>query len=226
MRTKILKITFVLILGIFILPIIINFILILPTPFDLNTIGDEIEWLSFWGTYLGGIIGALVSFTILYLTLLHNKKEAEIERTNNRLLQLQQALSERLSDINFVPLHINTSHDISPSTEIERLNLLFGTYQQKMFTAKFIYENDENEFARQFYKEYSKFIILYCNQICSLKKILENNSDDMKSLIDEQVNNLSIAQIALFDSVNGAALKYFESEKEKLATLKISFYKI
>lgn len=195
----------------------------LPTPFDLNTIGNEVEWLSFWGTYLGGIIGALVSFTILYFTLLHNKKEAEVERTNNRLLQLQQALSERLSDINFVPLHINTSHDINPSTEIERLNLLFGTYQQKMFTAKFTYENDENEFAKQFYKAYSNFIMFYCNQIYSLKKILESNSDDMKSLINEQIDNLSIAQVAFFDSVNGAALKYFESEKGKLATLKTGY---
>ena len=89
-----------------------------------------------------------------------------------------------------------------------------------MFTAKFIYENDENEFAKQFYKEYSDFIIFYCNQIYSLKKILASKSDDIKSLIDEQVNNLSIIQFTFFKSVNDTALKYYESEKEKLKKIK------
>lgn len=205
---------------ILIIPIVINFLLMLPTPFKLNVLGSKEDWLSFWGTYIGGIIASSVSFVILYLTLLHNKKEAEIERANNKLTQLKKDLSERLSDINFVPLHINTSHNINPSTEIERLNLLFGIYQQKMFTAKFIYENDENEFAKQFYKAYSDFIILYCNQIYSLKKILASKSDDIKSLIDEQVNNLSIIQFTFFKSVNDTALEYYESEKEKFELLK------
>ena len=61
------------ILGILIIQIIINYVLLIPIPFNLPIIGNNVDWLSFWGTYLGGIIGAFVSFTILYLTLLHNK---------------------------------------------------------------------------------------------------------------------------------------------------------
>ena len=41
-----------------------------------------------------------------------------------------------------------------------------------------------------------------------------------KSLIDEQVNNLSIIQFTFFKSVNDTALKYYESEKEKFELLK------
>ena len=75
---------------ILIIPIAINFLLMLPTPFKLNVLGSKEDWLSFWGTYIGGIIASSVSFVILYLTLLQNKKEAEIERANNKLTQLKK----------------------------------------------------------------------------------------------------------------------------------------
>ena len=42
----------------------------------------------------------------------------------------------------------------------------------------------------------------------------------IKSLIDEQVNNLSIIQFTSFKSVNDTALEYYESEKEKFELLK------
>ena len=225
MKIKIFIKVFLIILGIFILPIIINYVLIIPTPFDLNIIGDEIDWLSFWGTYLGGVIGAFVSFLILYFTLLHNKKEAEIERANNILLQLKKDLSERLSDVNYMPLYINTYNDINISVEIERLNVLQGVYQQKMLTAKFMYENDKNEFAKQFYDAYYKFILVYCGNITTIRKILTDgdNKDDMLRRINETINSFSMFQLKSFEIVNDAALKYYQSEKEKLELLKISF---
>lgn len=226
MKTKIPKIAFLLILvGIFLLPIIMNCLLLLPTPFNLKTIGSEVEWLSFWGTYLGGIMGACVSFTILYMTLIHNRKEAEVERTNNRLLQLKKDLSERLSDINYMQLNINISKDTDISSEINRLNVLFGKYQQKLYTAKFVYENDENKLAKQFYEAYSNFILLYCQMINCFKQILMsgNDKEEMQRLISEQLNKLSISQLASFKLVNMAALDYYKSEEDRLIFLKTSF---
>ena len=226
MKTKIPKIAFLLILvGIFLLPIIMNSLLLLPTPFNLKTIGSEVEWLSFWGTYLGGIMGACVSFTILYMTLIHNRKEAEVERTNNRLLQLKKDLSERLSDINYMQLNINISKNTDISSEINRLNVLFGEYQQKLYTAKFIYENDENKLAKQFYKAYYEIIVFYCARINCFKQILTsgNDNEEMRRLLSEQINNLSISQLASFKLVNDAALDYYNSEEDRLNRLKTSF---
>lgn len=224
MKIKIFKKVSVFILGIFLLPIIINYVLIIPTPLGLNIVGSEIDWLSFWGTYLGGIIGAFVSFTILYLTLLHNKKEAEIERVNNALSQLKKDLSERLSDINYMPLYINIYSDIDTTAEIERLNVLQGIYQQKMFTARFIYENGDNEFAKQFYDAYSKFIFLYDQQINTFKQILLNeDKNEIKILVLDEIKKLPITQYVCFKSVNDTALKYYQSEKKNLELLKTGF---
>lgn len=225
MKADLKKKIFFIILGIIFLPIIINYVLMLPTPFNFPIIGSNVDWLSFWGTYLGGIIGAFVSFTILYLTLLHNKKEAEIERGNDRLLQLKKELSERLSDIDYMPLYIVVSDDINLSSEIERLNLLFGIYQRKLYTAKFIYQNDKNELSKHFYEAYSKFILLFEQQTMTLKDILNSkkSKDEIKLLVEKEIQKLSSIQLVSVLSVNEAALKYYNSEKEKLDLLKSRF---
>ena len=51
---------FFIILGIIFLPIIINYVLMLPTPFNFPIIGSNVDWLSFWGTYNYGIYNQLL----------------------------------------------------------------------------------------------------------------------------------------------------------------------
>lgn len=195
----------------------------IPTPFNLKIVGDSVEWLSFWGTYVGGIIGASVSFVILFLTLIHNKKEAEIERSNNRLMQLKRDLSERISDVNFMPLSINAYNEINIPSEIDRLNILARIYEQKCCVAKFVYGNDESELAKQFYETYYKFILHFGLLTNNLKDILtdKNNMGKLEQSIEEFNKILLMNQYSHFKSVNNAALKYYESEKEKLELLKI-----
>lgn len=211
------KIICFIILGIIVLPIIINYVLILPTPFNSSIIGSNVDWLSFWGTYIGGIIGASASFLILYLTLRHNKKAAETERKHNELLQLKKDLAERLSDVNFMPLHLDASNEINVQHEISRLNMLYEIYGQKCSTAKFIYENDENELAKLFYRSFHNFTIHFGMEINNLKKILtdEKNKDKLKQSIKKYNDKLLINQCFHSTSVNEAALKFYEfKEKE------------
>ena len=189
----------------------------LPAPFNFPIIGSNVDWLSFWGTYIGGIIGASVSFLILYLTLLHNKNEAKIDRKHNELLQLKKDLSERLSDVNFMPLHIDASNEVNVKSEISRLNMLYETYGQKCSTAQFIYNNDENELAKQFYEAYSRFTLHFGLLINNLKNILisEKDKEKLKYLIEEYNNKLLKNQCFHSTSVNEAALKFYEfKEKE------------
>lgn len=213
------------ILGILIIPIIINYVLQIPIPFNFPIIGSNVDWLSFWGTYIGGILGAFASFIILYLTLRHNRNEAEIERKSNQLLQLKKDLAERLSDVNFMPLHIDASNEINVHNEISRLNMLYEIYGQKCSSVQFLYNNDENELAKQFYGAYSKFTLHFGVEINNLKYILTNEKDKnkLKQSIEEYNDKLLINQCFHSTSVNEAALKYYESEKEKLVLLKSSF---
>ena len=50
---------------ILIIPIIINLLILSPSFFEY--IGTGIDWLSFWGGYLGAIISAGVAFVILHI---------------------------------------------------------------------------------------------------------------------------------------------------------------
>lgn len=213
------------ILGILIIPIIINYVLLIPIPFNFPIIGSNVDWLSFWGTYIGGILGAFASFIILYLTLRHNRNEAEIERKSNQLLQLKKDLAERLSDVNFMPLHIDASNEINVHNEISRLNMLYEIYGQKCSSVQFLYNNDENELAKQFYGAYSKFTLHFGVEINNLKYILTNEKDKnkLKQSIEEYNDKLLINQCFHSTSVNEAALKYYESKKEDLNHLKTGF---
>lgn len=63
---------------IILIPITINFVLLIPAFVPI--VGDSTEWLSFWGAY----ISATVAFVILYIQRKDNKDENE----KNRKLQL------------------------------------------------------------------------------------------------------------------------------------------
>lgn len=81
------------ILVIMSLPIMLNFILIIPA--FTKVVGNDAEWLSFWSGYLGAIISSIAAFVILYvqrrdneLQNTQNRVENQKENENNRHLQL------------------------------------------------------------------------------------------------------------------------------------------
>ena len=63
-------------------PIVINYILLIPTIGPV--VGDNTHWLSFWGSYLAALIPSAGAFLILYLQREDNHQENE----QNRKLQI------------------------------------------------------------------------------------------------------------------------------------------
>lgn len=63
-------------------PVIINKVLLMPIISDI--VGDNTDWLSFWGSYLGAIISSTIAFIILLVQREDNHKENE----QNRELQI------------------------------------------------------------------------------------------------------------------------------------------
>ena len=63
---------------ILLLPFVINFILLIPAFSPI--VGENTDWLSFWGGYLGAIISAGVAFAILHI----QRKDNEEDNKNNR----------------------------------------------------------------------------------------------------------------------------------------------
>ena len=58
-----------------VLVIIPGFVILLTTPNIIN-VNTESQWISFWGNYFGGLIGAITSLGVVRLTVyFENKKE-------------------------------------------------------------------------------------------------------------------------------------------------------
>lgn len=64
----------VILFFIFGIPVIINYFLFFPFPKTPSDLGN-IEWLSFWATFSGSIIGGSVTFIGVKLTLSHNEMQ-------------------------------------------------------------------------------------------------------------------------------------------------------
>lgn len=66
-----------------IIPIVANLIVFCPAPFPCLVVESEKEWLNFFAAYISALMGAFVSFAILYKTIEHNKAESLANRQDN-----------------------------------------------------------------------------------------------------------------------------------------------
>lgn len=72
------------ILIILIVPILLNFIIMIPAFSPI--IGGDRDWLSFHGSYIGSVIASLITLYVLYKQLQHNHEENENTRQENQTL--------------------------------------------------------------------------------------------------------------------------------------------
>ena len=71
--------------GLIIIPIVANLIVICPAPFPCLVVESTKEWLNFFAAYISALMGAFVSFVILYKTIEHNKAESLANRQDNHM---------------------------------------------------------------------------------------------------------------------------------------------
>ena len=70
-----------------IVPVLLNFVIGI-VPAGWKVAGDTGNWVSFWGSYAGGCITAIISYVILKKTIDYNKKES--------VLRIEESHMERL----------------------------------------------------------------------------------------------------------------------------------
>ncbi len=72
-----------------IIPFIVNAIVLIPNSY-IPVAGNQIAWIGFFACYFGSIITAVISFVILYKTIIFNQKENERNRVLQNNLMLYQ----------------------------------------------------------------------------------------------------------------------------------------
>ncbi len=96
-------------IGIILLfPIILNYILRIPAPFNTPIVGQSTDWLLFWASYAGGILTAGIGFVSLYHADRKSKKLIQEQREqylyeykNAQAKELERELIRRVESLNY-----------------------------------------------------------------------------------------------------------------------------
>lgn len=117
------------ILIILLLPFVINVILLMPAFFPI--VGENTDWLSFWGCYLGAIISAGVAFIILGVQYQQNNTE----NSKNRQLQISVLKYQQERDqLQFVIKILSELVTLIDPIEVGRLCNQFGINETNIFS--------------------------------------------------------------------------------------------
>lgn len=163
------------ILTILALPIAINYILLKPTPFSIPIVGEETDWLSFWGSYLGAVISAGVAFVILAIQYQQNKDENTANRKLQKNVLKHQIRTQRLNDIEnrlityFQSFHYaevdNLAYQILKKEDrypiIQRLKELWREKDTATLQLKIIFASSSDQQELEYQKLFEDFDVQY-----------------------------------------------------------------
>lgn len=86
------------IILIIVIPIVLNSLILCPRLFEI--VGDGTDWLAFFGSYIGAILGAGVSFSIMYKNLEYYTKKDKYRRDIEWLNSFRMVCVDYLSTYN------------------------------------------------------------------------------------------------------------------------------
>ena len=209
---------------ILLLPFVINFILLIPAFSPI--VGENTDWLSFWGGYLGAIISSGVAFAILCIQRQENKKQNKANRTLQiNVLKYQQEmqwLNElKIKSIEYYNafdqndiiklcnlIHKNKRETILDAEEL--INILINKNNKVTFALEFLFSKERDEKEKNILSALQKYNLAYKALICDAQfivRILKKHEDPNQLFlyIDDYRNENKIPQIAenrLVDIIN------------------------
>ena len=150
---------YLLFLLIFLAPILVNYIVSTNRCFDYNIAGGPKDWISFYGSFSGGVITALISLMIVNLSLNHSSSELKRSRAIQDLKDLKIDLARIVSLSNFTDIASTPMKETNYSrheAEIQKLKQLHSSIIYRLNSTNLVYMHTV---------EAEKF--LNANQICS-----------------------------------------------------------
>lgn len=195
-------------------PIIINWLILRPSCFEY--IGTGVDWLSFWGGYLGAIISAGVAFIILHM----QRKENETQNKANRQLQINvikyqqnlQWLNElKTKCVDFYNAfdqndiinlqNLLNKKDSATLTESEQLvNFLINRNNKAVFALEFQFTSKKDDEEIKLLSKLGTYNLVYKALICDIQYIIKRfrKNADIYNLyveIDEYKKRNTIPQV-------------------------------
>lgn len=148
---------FIVLIVLAITPIALNIILGATNPFDIGIVGNNVDWLLFYGSYLGGAIAAIIAFVTMWQTSKHNTLSIMIQRQETYIENLSLELGKRISKFEF--------WNIGKAALISNENLLayLPTAIEEL--------NNMSKEAMQLYNAYG---LLHSHKTCKAEENLNN----------------------------------------------------
>ena len=166
------------IVAIIMIPIGLNCILGMYTPAlfeNIEIIGEGRDWLSFYGSYIGGVITATISFIILYQTIAYNRNEAEINRQEEKLRRLQDDLGDIVGELNFSKIG-NVALVINDHERCKEENLKLDTFHQELTlhfnSFNLLYENETDSVVVDFMRLYKICVTKLFDEITAMTRLI------------------------------------------------------
>lgn len=84
------------------IPFLLNLILGKPNPLpNIDIVGDSTHWLAFYGSYIGGILAAIIGVFTIYCQSKHNALNIMIQEQSNYIEKLNLELADLVSSVEF-----------------------------------------------------------------------------------------------------------------------------
>ena len=198
-----------------VLPIAVNFIVTSQRPNNVVVAGESVDWLQFFGSYVGSMIASITSLWILYDTLRCTMNENDANKIHTEILDTKKELSERFQKYNvseiinldFVKRCSGENGTVDWKTlycvEAYRLQGLLDKYEGLRKSAILLYSNGETQEEIDFFLSYDQLISQTTTLIDDLIKLYTGQSEPLKF---ELIDKYSERAVRLFMEERGPVL--------------------
>ena len=178
------------IIAIPVVPIIVNYILTREVVCNYDVAGTGVDWINFYGAFIGSALSALVAYYVLLKTIENENKENLKRQKQQDLDWLRDDLSERISQLEvtnaFRTLLYNGDVDIRQ--ELDRLTTLLYEYKVKTNSSMLKYglQNTDDK-CKEFFDEYNSLVNDICVAINNMMVILAKymSNPDKNTLLED-----------------------------------------
>lgn len=172
------------------LPVLLNAIIGLNHPHNIMVVGDPSTWINFYGSYIGGVLTAIIGFLALLKETKENRRELQVSYQEKVVASLEQTLSQCVSLFDFSRLGIISMYLNDKSKYDAVLHDLDMYYYHVTTTANawgVLYSGREEKEIQEFQSVYHQCVTdltHYINKITELIVQLKNdNKEETENII-------------------------------------------
>lgn len=210
-------------------PILLNVILGFHSPNNIKVIGDSATWLLFYGSYIGGVLTAIIGFCTMNQTSKLNKNEILIAQKRESIKELEHSLAKCVSLFDYSRVGTIALYLHDPTKYNDVLKEMDEYYAKVTTTANawgIIYSGSEQKEVQEFqdaYKRCVEFLSRKINQVTDLiKKLQAELTEIEREDVIQQITKIIQQQpeyLALQQTLFNKAKQWIIAEKQELIQL-------